>query len=38
MTKCTCGKNADIKEKGSYYCARCWIVKFSKTNITWRKS
>ena len=41
MTKCSCGRAADVIEKGSYYCAKCWIIKFSKTfktDITWRKS
>jgi len=34
MTKCKCGKNADVIVRSSYYCAKCWIVRFSKTNIT----
>ena len=25
MTKCKCGKRADIKEDNKYYCAKCWI-------------
>tara|TARA_R110000823_G_C15549217_1_gene459104 strand:- start:42 stop:158 length:117 start_codon:yes stop_codon:yes gene_type:complete len=31
MTKCNCGKNADIKEHGIYLCAECWI------KLNWRK-
>lgn len=25
MTKCKCGKRADVKEDTKYYCAKCWI-------------
>ena len=28
MTKCnvkSCNKKADVKDKGTYYCAKCWI-------------
>ena len=25
MTKCKCGKRADVKEDNKYYCAKCWI-------------
>ena len=39
MTKCSCGKTADIIERGTYVCATCWITLYSKsfkTYITWR--
>ena len=32
MTKCSCGKAADVKEKGLYLCAACWL----KLNPNWR--
>ncbi len=25
MTKCKCGKRADVKEDNKYYCSKCWI-------------
>ena len=31
MTKCSCGKKADVIDKGLYVCAACWIRLFGKS-------
>jgi len=30
MTKCSCGKRADVIERGTYVCAACWLIFYSK--------